>query len=86
MTARVHPLFFTEQSYRIGAHEVVVLPHARVASVDSHARIVINLRAIGEQINRALHFAKWRRAVGLFLAVVGRLHFAAAVGDVGRII
>ncbi len=72
MARRFHPFIVDVKNQLVAAHEVVVLPRARVASVSGLAALVTKFAAVARDVNGTLRFGKRSGAVGLFLSVVGR--------------
>src|SRR5205085_12005910 len=82
VTGRFHPFVVDVNHELVAAYEVVVLPRARVARVNSLPALVMKLRAIAGDVNGTPGFGEGRRTVGLFLAVIGTRRAAAGIRDV----
>src|SRR5439155_1816739 len=75
-----HLLLVNIDRQLVCSYEVIILPGARVAGVDSHATVVMKLPVVADNVNGTLHFRERGRAVGLLLTVIRSRGLASAVG------
>src|SRR5713101_5673443 len=66
-TFRRHLLIVNVDRELVCSYEVIILPGARIAGVDSHAVVMMKLSAVTDDVNGTLHFRERRRPVGLLL-------------------